>query len=266
MYVSSLRTESGLRSNFLNRHFQYLMFEDPRRKKQLQKLIQKLGLSATAKIDWSLLHLALTHPSFSATHNYEQLEFVGDSVVRLISAELLLETYPQEPVGEFAAIRSIVVSDRVLASLAESYGIESYLLIGTNATGNPIGRQSWLADAFEALLGALYLSTHNMDLIRPWLDEALKAEASKVRSDPARQNYKDALQEWTQGKYKTLPEYRVQENKHFSVPGDRFTAEVWLNNRCLGKGKGRSKKASQQAAAKQAFLSINKQQSTDNQI
>ncbi len=236
------------------------MFQDPRRKKQLQKLIQKLGLSATAKIDWSLLDLALTHPSISTTHNYEQLEFVGDAVVRLIAAELLLETYPQEPVGEFAAIRSIVVSDRVLASLAENYGIEPYLLIGTNATGNPIGRQSWLADAFEALLGALYLSTRNMDLIRPWLDEALKARAIEVRNDPARQNYKDALQEWTQEKYKALPEYRVKENKNFSVPGDRFTAEVWLNNRCLGTGKGRSKKASQQAAAKKAFLSVTSNQ------
>ena len=236
------------------------MLEDPRRKKQLQKLIQKLGLPATSKVDWSLLDLALTHPSISSTHNYEQLEFVGDAVVRLVAAELLLEIYPQEPVGEFAAIRSIIVSDRILASLAESYGIEPYLSIGTNATGNPLGRQSWLADAFEAVLGALYLSTHNMDLIRPWLDEALQAKAIEVRNDPARQNYKDALQEWTQGKYKTLPEYRVKENKDYLVPGDRFTAEVWLNNRCLGTGKGRSKKASQQAAAKQAFLSVDSRQ------
>ena len=141
-----------------------------------------------------LLDLALTHPSISRTHNYEQLEFVGDSVVRLATAELLLEIYPQEPVGEFAAIRSILVSDRVLAELAESYGIEPYMLIGANAMGNPSGRQSWLADAFEAVLGALYLSTNNMDLIRPWLDSALKLKAEQVRNDPARLNYKDALQ------------------------------------------------------------------------
>jgi ribonuclease III len=232
------------------------MLEDPRRQKQLQKLIQKLGLPVTTTIDWSLLDLALTHPSVSSTDNYEQLEFVGDAVVRLVSAELLLETYPQEPVGEFAAIRSILVSDRVLAELADSYGIEPYLLIGTNATGNPIGRQSWLADAFEAVLGALYLSTHNMDLIRPWLDQALQIKAKEVRSDPARHNYKDALQEWTQGKYKILPEYRVKENKQFHSPDARFTAEVWLNDRCLGTGLGRSKKVSEQAAAKTAFLAV----------
>jgi ribonuclease-3 len=244
------------------------MFEDPRRQKQLQILVQKLGLSADSPVDWSLLDLALTHPSISRTDNYEQLEFVGDSVIRLICAELLLETYPQEPVGEFAAIRSIVVSDRVLAQLAESYGIEPYLIIGTNATGNPAGRQSWLADAFEAVLGALYLSTRNMDLIRPWLDRALKLKAQQVRSDPARLNYKDALQEWTQRKYKILPEYKVVENKEFKLSSshtvknksspseERFLAEVWLNDKCLGKGYGRSKKASQQAAAKSAFLAI----------
>lgn len=244
------------------------MFEDPRRQKQLQKFILKLGLPDTAPVNWLLLNLALTHPSISRTDNYEQLEFVGDSVVRLISAELLLETYPQEPVGEFAAIRSILVSDRVLAELAESYGVEPYLLIGSNATGNPAGRQSWLADAFEAVLGALYLSTHNMDLIRPWLDSALKTRAAEVLNDPARFNYKDALQEWTQRKYKILPEYRVKENKQFkpskasqtktmlSGQANRFLAEVWLKDRQLGTGYGRSKKASEQAAAKEAFFAI----------
>ena len=243
------------------------MFADPRRQKQLQKLVQKLGLSANEPIDWSLLDLALTHPSISQTANYEQLEFVGDSVVRLIVAELLLEDYPQEKVGEFAAVRSILVSDRVLAQLAESYGIEPYLLIGTNATGNPAGRQSWLADAFEAVLGALYLSTHTMELIRPWLDSALKTKAVEVMKDPARFNYKDALQEWTQGKYKTLPEYKVVKNQQLdSVPKlaqnqaiwheQRFVGEVWFQGKLLGKGYGRSKKASEQAAAKEALLQI----------
>ena len=241
------------------------MFEDPRRQKQLEKFIQKLGLPATAPVNWSLLNLALTHPSISGDGNYEQLEFVGDAAIRLIAAELLLEIYPQESVGEFAAIRSILVSDRVLAQFAEYYGIEPYLLIGTNATGNPTGRQSWLADAFEAVLGALYLSTHNMDLIRPWLDGKLKTKSAEVLRDPARFNYKDALQEWTQGKYKLLPEYRVRENNQLKLSTkaadydwqeQRFLAEVWLKGRLLGEGLGRSKKASEQAAAKQAFLAI----------
>ncbi len=245
------------------------MLVDSRRKKQLQKFVQKLGLPADVSVNWSLLDLALTHPSISRTHNYEQLEFVGDSVVRLITAELLLETYPHEPVGEFAAIRSILVSDRVLAELAEYYGLEPYLLIGSNATGNPSGRQSWLADAFEAVLGALYLSTHNMDLIRPWLDRTLKTRSAEVLNDPARFNYKDALQEWTQRKYKILPEYRVRENQNFKASkaskdedklNQRFIAEVWLKERLLGQGYGRSKKVSEQAAAREAFFAIEQEE------
>ena len=230
------------------------MLQHPRRIKQLKQLIQKLGLPETVKVDWNLLDLALTHPSISPEKNYQQLEFVGDAVVRLASAEILLETYPEEPVGEFAAIRSILVSDRVLAEIADSFGIERYLLISASTLANPAGRQSWLADAFEALLGALYLSTNNMKLVRPWLDEILKEKAAEIRLDPARQNYKDALQEWTQSIYKILPQYRVRENPQGELY--RFTAEVWLNGNCLGTGEGRSKKLAEQAAAKEAFLSV----------
>ncbi len=66
--------------------------KDPRRKRELLKLLQKLGLTDLSRVNWQLLDLALTHPSMSSTHNYQQLEFVGDAVVRLASAELLLET------------------------------------------------------------------------------------------------------------------------------------------------------------------------------
>ena len=232
------------------------MFQDPRRSKQLQKFVQKLGLSETEAVDWSLLDLALTHPTISQEANYQQLEFVGDAVVRLAASEVLLEIYPDASVGEFAAIRSILVSDRALAQFAESYGLERYLLISRSAAGDQAGRISRLADAFEAVLGALYLSTHTMALVRPWLDPALKDKAAEIRRDPARQNYKDALQEWTQAQYKILPEYRVGENGQAIVGGHRFTAEVWLQDRRLGSGKGRSKKAAEQAAAKEAFFSI----------
>lgn len=233
------------------------IFADPRREKELKKLLIKLGLPATAPVDLKLLDLALIHPSISTTENYEQLEFVGDSVIRLVAAELLLETYPQDPVGDFTAIRSIVVSDRVLAGLAERYGIEPYMIIGTNATKNNTGRQSWLADAFEAVLGALYLSTHNMDLIRPWLDTALLALAEEVRNDPVKQNYKIALQEWIQKEYGRLPCYKVNKNRGFTVANPSFVAEVWLKDKLLGRGTGRSKKQAEKAAAKEAFLAIN---------
>ncbi|MGK7941873.1 MAG: ribonuclease III [Crocosphaera sp.] len=233
-----------------------MIFLDSRRQKQLQTCIQKLGLSDTSPINFKLLDLALTHPSISREHNYQQLEFVGDSVIRLVAAEVLLETYSQESVGEFAAIRSILVSDRTLAEFAEHYGLDRYLLMAESVAQDTMGRVSWLADAFEAVLGALYLSSHNMSLVRPWLDPLLIQKAAEIRSDPARQNYKDALQEWTQGEYKVLPQYRVREEDRNQGHEKRFFAEVWLKDRKLGKGHGRSKKMAEQAAAKDAFFSV----------
>ncbi len=233
-----------------------MSLKDPRRHQALQRLLQKLGLSDLSSVNWSLLDLALTHPSISQTENYQQLEFVGDAVVRLAAAELLLETYPHLPVGEFAAIRSILVSDLFLATIAESYGLERYIIMSSSVTRDQEGKISRLADAFEALLGALYQSVKNMNLVRPWLDPILQEKAAQVHADPARQNYKDALQEWSQGKYKLLPEYRMKENQHRATETERFQAEVWLKGKLLGEGKGRTKKAAQQAAAKQAFFSV----------
>ncbi|HEY9632177.1 MAG TPA: ribonuclease III [Coleofasciculaceae cyanobacterium] len=230
--------------------------KDPRRQKQLQQFIQKLGLPEQAQVQWAILDQALTHPSISAEANYEQLEFVGDAVVRLATSELLFEIYPNASVGEFAAIRSVLVSDRTLAQLAQSYGVERYLLVSSSAACDKVGETSRLADAFEAVLGALYLSTHTLKLIRPWLDPHLQKLADEIRQDPARQNYKDALQEWTQAHYKSLPTYRLKETSLVHGDAHRFTAEVWLQDRRLGEGKGRSKKAAEQAAAKQAFLEV----------
>ena len=216
-----------------------MSFLDIRREKQLKNCIQKLGLSSVENVDWEILNLALTHPTFSQKDNYQQLEFVGDSVIRLVAAEILLENYPNELVGEFAAIRSILVSDNTLAEFAK----------------DKIGRVSWLADTFEALLGALYLNRQNMSLIRPWLDPLLITKAAEIRADPARQNYKDALQEWSQSQYKLLPKYQVVQHQGSENHHQRFFAEVWVKNNNLGSGYGCSKKVAEQAAAKNAFFS-----------
>ena len=231
----------------------------PRRQRQLQILVQKLGIPADVPLKWDLLDLALTHPTVSAQANYEQLEFIGDAVVRLVAAEVLWETYPDCPVGEFAAIRSVLVSDRTLASLATQYSFELYLLVSGSAITDHAGEESRLADAFEAVLGALYLSTHTVELVRLWLDPHFQQLAAQIRTDPARQNYKAALQEWTQGHFKVLPEYRVQETPQPYSEQERFTAEVWLQGQQLGQGTGRSIKAAEQAAAQVAFLSVNAQ-------
>jgi ribonuclease-3 len=232
-----------------------MVIQYPPRQKELENLVKKLGIPKSTVVDWHLLDLALTHPSISATANYEQLEFVGDAVARLVVAEFLLERYSELPVGEFAAIRSILVSDRILARLAAYYGLSRYLIVTNSALNDQLGEESRLAESFEAVLGALYLSTHNLSLIRPWLDSQLIQLTEEVRSDPARQNYKAALQEWTQAHYKLLPDYRLVESNTSTLP-HQFTTEVWLQEKCLGQGSGRSIKASEQAAAQVAFLAV----------
>lgn len=227
----------------------------PPRQKQLANLVQKLGLPANAPISWELLDRALTHSTISAESNYEQLEFVGDSVIRLVTAEFLWEHYAQLPVGEFAAIRSMLVSDRYLARLAAFYNLDRYLLATKNLLNDKASEESYLAESFEAVLGALYLSNHNLQFIRPWLDPHLHKAVEEIRADPALQNYKAALQEWTQAHYKCLPEYRVQEVQPIAG-GDRFQAEVWFQDKCLGTGSGRSIKLAEQAAAQVAYLKL----------
>ncbi len=227
----------------------------PHRQQQLVKLIARLGLPVNSQVDWSLLDIALTHPTMGMP-NYDQLEFIGDSVVRLVASECLWKTYPDKTVGDFSAVRSILVSDRILAQLADEYGFDRYLLLAANAICDPGGRITRLADAFEAVLAALYLSSNNLNLIHCWLDPHFQKLAAEILLDPARQNYKEALQSWTQRNYKSVPEYRVQESSEPKDLNQRFIAEAWFRDIQLGTGKGHSKKAAEQAAAKVGFAQL----------
>lgn len=233
---------------------------NPGRQHQLQKLTARLGLTDVTSIEWSLLDLALTHASASSTANYEQLEFVGDSVLRLLTSQLLWEQDRSTSVGDWSAIRSVLVSDRTLATFAQTYGFETFLVIGPSAEGDRAGEPSRLADAFEAVLGALYLSTQDFSLIAPWLIPKLQQQATVVRADPTYQNYKAALQQWTQAHYHLLPEYRVQDTAQQGLSSSeaeqRFSAEIWVKGQCLATGTGRSIKAAEKAAAKVAFLQL----------
>lgn len=229
---------------------------DPYRQSQLAKLVQKLGLSQSQPIAWTLLDLALIHPTASAQNNYEQLEFVGDAVVRLATAEFLRETYPEARVGELAAVRSVLVSDRTLAQIARVYNLDRYLIKSNSASHDQTGVNTRLADALEAVMAALYLSSQDLSLVHPWLDLHLLPLAEAIRTDPARQNYKAALQEWSQANLKERPTYQVTETDPTHDAPERFTAEVWLQECCLGRGTGRSIKAAQQAAAREAFFRV----------
>jgi ribonuclease III len=226
------------------------------RQKQLRQFIQKLGLPEQIPVNWELLDQALTHPTASIEANYERLEFVGDAVIRLAAAEFLFTNFPGSDEGEMAAIRSVLVSDRSLAQIAESYGLDRYLIRSGSALGDKVGKETRMAAAFEAILAALFLSTHTLELVHPWLDSHLQQLTEAIRQDPTLQNYKGALQAWAQAHYQTLPEYRVAEVGQTYGDTERFVAEVWLQGQPWGEGKGQSKKAAEQAAARVAYIAL----------
>jgi ribonuclease III len=228
----------------------------PRRQQELERLVQRLALQLPETFDWLMLDQALTHSTANADRNYEQLEFVGDAVVKLTAAEFLLQGYGQLDVGEFTALRSVLVSDRILAQIADQYGFDRYLVVAASAQSDQAGRSSRLADAFEAVLAVLYLASQDLSLIRSWLYPHFQTLATEILADPARKNYKAALQNWTQAQLKVLPEYRAAEVNPVHNDPERFEASVWIQGVCHGKALGRSIKAAQQAAAQQAFTQL----------
>jgi ribonuclease III len=244
----------------------------PHRQKDLSKLLNRLGIHTLERINWQLLDQALVHPSFSATYNNDRLEFIGDTILRLAVTMFLHENYSDSSLGQLAALRSHLVSDITLAAIAQIYDLDQFLIMTTSARIDQKAVRSRLADGLEALLAALYLSTTDLSLVRSWLDAHLERTIQTLLATPAMGNYKVALQELTQGKWKVLPEYRtvsvsldanatqdpalkLSETK-VTPKAEFFATEVWLQGQCWGQGQGTSIKASQQAAAAIALAAI----------
>ncbi|MEA5451476.1 ribonuclease III [Leptolyngbya sp. CCNP1308] len=221
----------------------------PFRQRQLEQWVQNSSLPAAVAINWVRLDQALTHRSVDATHNYEQLELLGDAVLRLAATECLQEHFPEASVGELSAVRSVLISDRTLAQLAQALDLAPYLTVAPGMTVGP----THLADALEAVVAVLYLETHTLGMVRAWLDDALLRLAAIVRQDPARQNYKVALQELTQAHSKTLPQYRTVEQQPVDGDPQRYASTVWFRETCWGSGHGSTKKQAEQAAAAAAY-------------
>jgi ribonuclease III len=214
------------------------------RQKELKQLLNRMQIPDLA-IDWDLLDQALIHPSFSTSYNNDYLEFFGDSVLRMVVVTFLRNRYSDRPVGDLAALRSHLVSDKVLAAIADDYGFDRFLVLGESARRDPKTSLSRLANSFEAILGALYLSTNSFNLISPWLDHHLERISLEILAQPAFGNSKAALQELTQANWHILPEYK----KIASLEPQIFMMEVWVNNHCWGVGRGSSIKAAEQEAA-----------------
>lgn len=219
---------------------------------QLQK---KIGYTFK---DSSILKTALTHSSFANESRdkriecNERIEFLGDSVLSLITSDYIYIQYRQTPEGELTKIRASVVCEQALFEVANSLGLSDHILLGKGEeAGGGRHRPSILADAMEAVIGALYLDG-GFEVAQKFVLTYLKPKIALAAKGKTFRDYKTMLQEIVQKSkeevlsYQLVSESGPDHDKHFAV-------EVLLNSNVFAKGEGRSKKEAEQMAARSAL-------------
>ncbi len=204
-----------------------------------------------------LLERALTHRSYAnekgLPRNNERLEFLGDSVLGLVTVEWLFSEHPEVSEGELSKLKSRLVSEPVLARAARGFALGEHLRLGVGEDRSG-GRDkpSLLADAMEAVIGAVFLDgglKAAARLVRPMLGEALAEGESRIGDAKSR------LQEAVQARGWPLPSYRLVEERgpdHRKV----FRVECRLRGETAGVGEGRSKKRAEHRAAAEALRGL----------
>lgn len=212
---------------------------------------EKLGLSFN---NLDLLIEALTHRSYLNEHreyqgkHNERLEFLGDAVLELAATDFLFKKFPAKPEGELTAYRAALVNTVSLAESAQALGVNEYLLLSkgeSKDTGR--ARDVILADAFEAIIGAVYLD-RGFAAAEAFIAENIFNKIDKVIANRSYQDAKSRFQEIAQEKrgitpaYETLSEVGPDHNK-------RFTVGVFIGAEEVARGSGQSKQEAEQSAA-----------------
>jgi ribonuclease-3 len=218
----------------------------------LERLAARLGYEFR---DGALLDLALTHRSFCAEHpghvSNERLEFLGDAVLGMVVTDHIFTAYPHMPEGELAKLRASVVSAAALAELAGELDLGSAVRLGKGEAASGGGRKpSILADALEAVLGAVYLDG-GMDAVRPLVRGLLDGRILAAAAGPGGHDFKTQLQELAARHFEELPAYSLRDEGPDHEK--RFFATVYLGGEPQGAGEGRSKKQAEQSAAHAAW-------------
>ena len=213
--------------------------------------------------DMETLRQAVTHSSFANEHrnieikDNERLEFLGDAILDLIISEYLFNKYKNMPEGDLSKIRASIVCEASLAKTARHINLGEYILLGKGEemTGGRT-RASILADAFEAITGAIFVDGKFED-VREFLQRTLIKEVDHIAIEDLYTDYKTLLQENIQ-RESTLPiRYEVVEEK--GPDHDKnFYVGVYHGDVCLGTGVGKSKKEAEQSAAKIAIKDLKK--------
>lgn len=208
----------------------------------------------TKFVNQDLLKTAMTHRSFlnenrahSLPHN-ERLEFLGDAVLELVTTEYLYKNYAN-PEGELTNLRSALVNYRILAEIAKGIGVEEFVLLSKGeAKDMGRARQVILANALEALIGAIYLDL-GINQAKVFIESFVLTKLPEIMQAQSYLDPKSRLQEIIQDRMAITPVYRVQSEigpDHAKV----FTVGVYIDDRLIGQGTGPSKQDAEVEAAK----------------
>lgn len=230
---------------------------EPKRKQELLEFQKQAGLKFK---DLRLLDLAFHHRSFSNEHNNfhannERLEFLGDSVLGLVAASYLYNSFKDKPEGELAKIKASAVSEEALSKTASKLNISNYLVLGRGEEMSG-GREkkAILADALEAVIGAYYIDS-GFKTAQKFVLRLLESTINSVLEKKFISDYKSLLQELVQKKFKTVPKYELK--KASGPDHDRiFWFSVSVNGKVYGPLSGKTKKEAEQSVAKVAYENL----------
>ncbi|GGK81473.1 ribonuclease 3 [Amphritea balenae] len=215
-------------------------------------LAKKLGYQFK---DSSLIELALTHRSHGKRNN-ERLEFLGDSILNFVIAEALYNRFPEAKEGQLSRLRALLVKGETLAELAREMKLGDYLRLGSGELkSGGFRRDSILADAVEAIIGAIYMDS-DMDTCRPYILDWYKSRLAQTSLEDTQKDSKTRLQEFLQSRRAPLPAYEL-----ISVTGEahKQTFEIRCSVTLLDQptdGKGNSRRQAEQEAARKALESL----------
>ena len=216
-------------------------------------LLKKLHITYK---DLAIYEQALTHPSYNGDANtkhqdYEKLEFMGDSVLGYVTADLVYKNRPEMSEGDLTKLRSVLVSTKPLAAYARKISLDQYVRIGHSITASQVKESDKiLENVFESLIGAIYLDAGLKAAYR-FIKYILLKDIKTYDADNLT-DYKTKLQEEIQAEHRYAVQY-VTISQSGPAHDRTFTVQVRYNDIVLGTGTGKSKKKAEEMAAKDAL-------------
>ncbi|MDB5105378.1 MAG: rnc ribonuclease-3 [Fibrobacteres bacterium] len=235
------------------------LFKGRRKEPSLSELERILGYRFQNN---GILVTALSHRSYvnsqrtdKKIESNERMEFLGDAVLNIVVTDFLYHEYPDKEEGRMSKMKSLVVSSRVLGLCADTWKLGDFILLSrSEEKSGGRKRLSILADAYEAVIGAVYLDG-GLESARKLIHSSLMSIMEEVLDDEELANYKSKLLEYTQSRGMGIPSYDVIQE---TGPEHQksFVVGVYVQNQEWGRGSGNSKKSAEQAGARQALTNM----------